>query len=141
MTAPSRVMRSASHLGTWPLCSGRSALPALWAMMRIPAGSTLRVWTSLSLRAGGNTARKAAAQAADTWKKATPFGAAFSWIAVMNGAALLFVEGGRSDQDIAFSGMVGRSDDALLLHALHQRGGPVVADLQPALDVGGRGLL
>src|SRR4051812_38705700 len=32
MTAPSRVMRSASHLGTCPTCSGRSALPALRAI-------------------------------------------------------------------------------------------------------------
>jgi hypothetical protein len=28
MIAPSRAIRSASHLGTWPLCKGRSALPA-----------------------------------------------------------------------------------------------------------------
>src|SRR5579863_8798662 len=34
MTAPSRLMRSASHNGTRPPCSGRSALPALWAMRR-----------------------------------------------------------------------------------------------------------
>jgi hypothetical protein len=29
VTAPRRVMRSASHRGTWPPCNGRSALPAL----------------------------------------------------------------------------------------------------------------
>jgi hypothetical protein len=28
MTAPSRVIRSASHCGTWPPCNGKSALPA-----------------------------------------------------------------------------------------------------------------
>src|SRR5678816_1682979 len=32
ITAPRRVMRSASHFGTWPPCSGRSALPALRAI-------------------------------------------------------------------------------------------------------------
>src|SRR5882672_5240536 len=32
ITAPSRVIRSASHFGTWPPCSGRSALPARRAM-------------------------------------------------------------------------------------------------------------
>src|SRR6516165_9118847 len=30
--APSRVIRSASHFGTWPPCNGRSALPALRAI-------------------------------------------------------------------------------------------------------------
>ncbi len=43
-------------------------------------------------------------------------------------------------QNFAFAGMVGLADHALLLHALHQRCGPVVADLQPALNVAGRGL-
>ncbi len=47
----------------------------------------------------------------------------------------------RFPQDLALSGVVGRADDAFLLHPLHQRGGAVVADLQAALDVGGRGLL
>src|SRR3984957_14851863 len=28
MTAPSRVIRSANHRGTWPPCNGKSALPA-----------------------------------------------------------------------------------------------------------------
>ena len=28
MTAPSQVIRSASHCGTWPPCNGKSALPA-----------------------------------------------------------------------------------------------------------------
>src|ERR1700722_20345627 len=32
MTAPSRLMRPASHRGTRPPCKGRSALPDLWAM-------------------------------------------------------------------------------------------------------------
>src|SRR6185503_9468254 len=45
------------------------------------------------------------------------------------------------NQDLALAGMVGLADDALVLHPLHQRGGAVVADLQPALDVAGRGLL
>src|SRR5262245_4976953 len=43
-------------------------------------------------------------------------------------------------EDLALAGVVGLADDALFLHALHQRGGAVVADLQPALDVAGRGL-
>lgn len=37
--------------------------------------------------------------------------------------------------------MVGGADHAFLLHAFNERGGAVVADLQAALDVGGRGLL
>src|SRR5277367_5058009 len=45
-----------------------------------------------------------------------------------------------ANQDFALSGMVGLADDAFLFHALHQRGGPVVADLQAALDVARRGL-
>ena len=36
--------------------------------------------------------------------------------------------------------MVGLADDAFAFHALHQRGGAVVADLQAALDVAGGGL-
>ena len=36
--------------------------------------------------------------------------------------------------------MVGGADEAFLLHPLDQRGGAVVADLQPALDIAGRGL-
>ena len=36
--------------------------------------------------------------------------------------------------------MVGGADDALLLHALDDAGGAVVADLQMALDKTGRGL-
>src|SRR6185437_16078424 len=43
-------------------------------------------------------------------------------------------------QDFAFTGMIGLADDAFLLHALHERGCTVVADLQPALDIAGRGL-
>ena len=45
------------------------------------------------------------------------------------------------DEDLAFSGVVGGADDAFGLHALHDRGGAVVADLEAALDIGGRGLL
>ncbi len=48
--------------------------------------------------------------------------------------------GRRGAVDVALAGVVGGPDDALLLHPLHDRGGAVVADLQPALDVGGRGL-
>src|SRR5258708_7845618 len=43
-------------------------------------------------------------------------------------------------QDLALAGVVGGADDTLVLHPLHQRGGAVVADLQAALDVAGRGL-
>src|SRR3954470_16458779 len=46
-----------------------------------------------------------------------------------------------ANQNFALSGVVGLADDALLLHPLHDRGGAIVADLQPALDVAGRGLL
>ena len=42
MTAPSRVMRSASHGGTRPPCSGRSALPDRWAMRGLETGSQRR---------------------------------------------------------------------------------------------------
>src|SRR5690242_18580789 len=44
------------------------------------------------------------------------------------------------DQDLALAGVVGLADDPFLLHPLHQRGGAVVADLQAALNVAGRGL-
>ena len=47
----------------------------------------------------------------------------------------------RSDQDLTLARMVGRADDPFLLHSLHDRRRPVVADLQPALDVRGRGFL
>src|SRR5262249_23319338 len=43
-----------------------------------------------------------------------------------------------ADQDLALTGGVGLAHDAFLLHALHERSRPVVADLQPALDVAGR---
>src|SRR5262249_60212823 len=44
-----------------------------------------------------------------------------------------------SYQNFALTGVVGLADDAFLLHALHQRGRAVVADLQPALDIARRG--
>src|SRR5215831_1337500 len=44
------------------------------------------------------------------------------------------------NQNFAFAGVIGLADDAFLFQPLHQRGGAVVADLKPALDVGGRGL-
>src|SRR5271167_3930378 len=45
-----------------------------------------------------------------------------------------------ANQDFALSGMVGLADDAFLFHALHERGGAVVADLKAALDVARRSL-
>src|SRR3984957_14645675 len=47
---------------------------------------------------------------------------------------------GAFDEDFALAGVIGLADDAFLLHALHQRGGAIVADREPALDVAGRGL-
>src|SRR5262245_12507573 len=44
------------------------------------------------------------------------------------------------DQDLALAGMIGLADDPFLLHPLHDRGGAIVADLQPPLDVAGRSL-
>src|SRR5689334_4976604 len=41
---------------------------------------------------------------------------------------------------LAFAGVVGLADDAFEFRPLRQRGGTVVADLQAALDVAGRGL-
>jgi hypothetical protein len=41
------------------------------------------------------------------------------------------------DQNFAFAGVIGLSDDALQFHALHQRRRAVISDLQPALDVAG----
>src|SRR6201996_7264980 len=46
----------------------------------------------------------------------------------------------RPGEGVAPARLVGRPDDALALHLLHQRGGAVVADLQAALDVAGRRL-
>src|SRR3954469_22260320 len=43
-------------------------------------------------------------------------------------------------QNLALAGVVGLADYPLLFHALHERGRPVVADLQSALNVAGRGL-
>ena len=48
ITVPRRVIRSASHFGTRPPCSGRSAVPALRAISR-PA-SRFEVSPSLSIR-------------------------------------------------------------------------------------------
>src|ERR1700722_1032734 len=45
-----------------------------------------------------------------------------------------------ANQDFALSGVVGLADDAFLFHALHERSGAVVADLQAALDVAPRDL-
>src|SRR5688500_3734331 len=42
-----------------------------------------------------------------------------------------------ADQDLAFSGVVGRADQAVLLHLLDDRGGAVVADRKAPLDVAG----
>src|SRR5690606_7955445 len=42
--------------------------------------------------------------------------------------------------DLALAGMVGRADEALLLHALDEGCRTVVADGKAALDVGGRAL-
>src|ERR1700726_4612713 len=44
------------------------------------------------------------------------------------------------DQDLALSGVIRLADNAFQFHPLHQRGGAVISDLQPALDVAGRGL-
>src|SRR5438067_6497218 len=38
-------------------------------------------------------------------------------------------------QDFALAGMVRLPDDAFLFHSFHDRGGAVIADLQPALDI------
>ncbi len=44
------------------------------------------------------------------------------------------------DQDLTLAGVIGLSDDSFQFHALHQRRRTVISDLQPALDVAGRGL-
>src|SRR6476659_2007369 len=43
-------------------------------------------------------------------------------------------------QNFALAGVVGLADHPFLFHALHERSRPVVADLQAALNVAGRGL-
>src|SRR5665213_3132620 len=43
-------------------------------------------------------------------------------------------------QDVTLAGVIGGPDHPLVLHLLDQRGGAVVADLQPALDIAGGGL-
>ena len=43
-------------------------------------------------------------------------------------------------KDLALADMVGRTDDALILHLLHQSRSLVIADRQFALDVRGRTL-
>src|SRR4029079_12657351 len=40
-----------------------------------------------------------------------------------------------ADQYFAFSGMIGGADQALLLHALDQSGGTIIADAEPALQI------
>jgi hypothetical protein len=45
----------------------------------------------------------------------------------------------RWHEDFAFSGMIGGTDDAFLLHAFNQRGGAVVTDAETPLHVGGGG--
>jgi hypothetical protein len=42
-------------------------------------------------------------------------------------------------QDLAFTGVVGRSDNAFIFHALHQSGSAIITDLQTALDIRCRG--
>src|SRR5258705_13308991 len=44
------------------------------------------------------------------------------------------------EEDLAFALMVGFADHAVFFHALDQPRGAVIADLQAALDVGGRDL-
>src|SRR5882724_996980 len=44
------------------------------------------------------------------------------------------------DQNFAFAGVIGLADDAFEFHSLHQGCRAVVADLQPALNIGSRGL-
>src|SRR5262245_45736038 len=44
------------------------------------------------------------------------------------------------DEHLARLGAVGRSDDAVLLHHVHEAGGPGITELQPALDVRHRDL-
>src|ERR1700721_299523 len=43
---------------------------------------------------------------------------------------LVALSAGTLEEDLALSGVVRRANDAFLLHALHQGGGAVVADLQ-----------
>src|ERR1700730_9143572 len=42
-------------------------------------------------------------------------------------------------QDFAFAGVVRLTNDAFLFHPLHQGGGTIIADLEPALNVARRG--
>src|SRR5256714_12177079 len=44
------------------------------------------------------------------------------------------------DQNFALSGVIGLPNNALEFHALHQRSGAIIPDLQPALDVTGGSL-
>src|SRR3982750_3662408 len=53
-------------------------------------------------------------------------------------SALAIVDVAR--QHLALADVVGRADHALLLHALDDAGGAVIADLQVALDEAGRAL-
>ena len=44
------------------------------------------------------------------------------------------VVGGAADKDLAFAYVIGRADDAFLLHLLDQLGRPVVPDCEMTLD-------
>ena len=44
------------------------------------------------------------------------------------------------DQNLALAGVIGLTDDAFEFHPLHQRGGAIISDLQPALNVAGGSL-
>src|SRR5438874_7888591 len=50
------------------------------------------------------------------------------------------VDAAAAHQHLPTADMVGRADQAVLLHTLDQLGGAVVADLQLALEIAGRGL-
>src|SRR6516164_2825214 len=58
------------------------------------------------------------------------FAAHLAWSGRLGSAAF--------NQNFAFSGVVGLAHDPLVLHPLHDGGGPVVANLEPALDIAGR---
>src|SRR5262249_32754301 len=47
---------------------------------------------------------------------------------------------GGFNQDFPLTGMIRLADHALRFHAFHQRGGTVVANLQPPLNIAGRSL-
>src|SRR5437763_15518743 len=55
------------------------------------------------------------------------------------GGASIALGGVLSDEDFPLAGMIGLADDAFFLHALHQRGGAIISDLQAPLNVAGGG--